>query len=216
MKKAFFIYGGWEGHQPKETSEIFIRALSDEGFDVEVSTTLNSLLDLDELKGKDVIIINWTGGNLEGEMEKNLLQAIKGGTGFAGWHGGAGDAFRNNSEYQFMVGGQFVTHPGGIFEYEVKIVKVEDPIVMGIGDFKLKSEQYYMHVDPSNEVLATTTFQNTEFEWINGTVMPSVWKRKYGKGNVFYASFGHQASDFEIPQAKEIVKRGILWASGAL
>ncbi len=216
MKKAFFIYGGWEGHQPKETSEIFIRALSDEGFDVEVSTTLNSLLDLDKLKGKDVIIINWTGGNLEGEMEKNLLQAIKGGTGFAGWHGGAGDAFRNNSEYQFMVGGQFVTHPGGIFEYEVKIVKVEDPIVMGIGDFKLKSEQYYMHVDPSNEVLATTTFQNTEFEWINGTVMPSVWKRKYGKGNVFYASFGHQASDFEIPQAKEIVKRGILWASGAL
>jgi len=213
MKKVIFVYGGWEGHQPKETSEVFIRVLADEGYNIEVSTTLNSLLDMEKLKEKDLIVINWTMGKLEGEMEKNLLEAIKEGTGFAGWHGGAGDAFRNNCGFQFMVGGQFVAHPGGIVEYEVNIVKSDDPIVKGISDFKLKSEQYYMHVDPSNEVLATTTFKNTEDDWIDGTVMPSVWKRKYGKGNVFYASFGHKIDDFNIPEAKEIVKRGLLWAT---
>lgn len=212
MKKAFFIYGGWEGHQPKQTSEIFIRILSDEGFDIEVSTTLNSLLNIEKLKEKDLIVINWTMGNLEGEMEKNLLEAIREGTGFGGWHGGAGDAFRNNTSYQFMVGGQFVAHPGGIVEYEINIVKSEDFIVRGIPDFKLKSEQYYMHIDPSNEVLATTTFKNTN-EWIDETIMPCVWKRKYGKGKVFYASFGHKKDDFEVEEAKEIVKRGLLWAT---
>jgi len=213
MKKVLFIYGGWEGHQPKETSEIFIRILSDEGFDIEVSTTLNSLLDVEKLKEKDLIVINWTMGNLEGETEKNLLEAIKEGTGFGGWHGGAGDSFRNNTGYQFMVGGQFVAHPGGIVEYEVNIIKPEDPIVKGIPDFKLRSEQYYMHVDPSNEVLATTTFKNTEYEWISGTVMPAVWKRRYGKGKVFYVSFGHQKEDFEVEEAREIVKRGLIWAT---
>jgi len=213
MKKVLFIYGGMEGHQPKEISEIFIKILADEGYNIEVSTTLNSLLDMEKLKEKDLIVINWTMGKLEGEMEKNLLEAIKEGTGFAGWNGGAGDTFRNNCGFQFMVGGQFVARSGGIVEYEVNIVKPEDPIVKGIRDFKLKSEQYYMHVDPSNEVLATTTFKNTEDKWIDGTVMPVVWKRKYGKGNVFYASFGHKTDDFNIPEAKEIVKRGLLWAS---
>ena len=213
MKKVLFVYGGMEVHQLKETSEIFIKILADEGFDVEVSTTLNSLLDLDKLKEKNLIVINWSNGKLEGEMGKNLLEAIKEGTGFGGWHSGAGDTFRNNCGFQFMVGGQFVAHPGGIVEYEVNIVRPEDPIVKGIRDFKLKSEQYYMHVDPSNEVLATTTFKNTEDKWIDGTVMPSVWKRKYGKGNVFYASFGHKADDFNILEAREIVKRGLIWAS---
>jgi len=213
MKKVLFVYGGWEGHQPKEISEVFIKTLADEGYDIEVSTTLNSLFNMEKLKEKDLIVINWTMGKLEGEMEKNLLEVIKSGTGFAGWHGGAGDAFRNNCDFQFMVGGQFVAHPGGIVEYEVNIVKPDDPIVKGISDFKLKSEQYYMHIDPSNEVLATTTFKNTGDEWIDGTVIPAVWKRKYGKGKVFYASFGHNADDFGVPEAKEIVKRGLLWAS---
>jgi len=213
MKKVIFIYGGWEGHKPKETSEVFIKTLADEGYNIEVSTTLNSLLDVEKLKEKDLIVINWTMGELEGEMGKNLLEAIKEGTGFGGWHGGAGATFRNNCGFQFMVGGQFVAHPGGIVEYEVNIVKLDDPIVKGISDFKLKSEQYYMHTDPSNEVLATTTFKNTEDEWINGTIMPVVWKRRYGKGKIFYTSFGHKADDFDIPEAKEIVKRGLLWAT---
>ena len=110
-------------------------------------------------------------------------------------------------------GGQWVAHPGGVIDYEVNITKQDDPIVAGISDFKMNSEQYYMHVDPSNEVLATTTYTGEYAYWVKGTVMPVVWKRMYGKGRVFYASFGHVRKDFDVPEALEIERRGMLWAS---
>lgn len=216
MKKILFVYGGWEGHQPKETTEIFVNIMKEQGYKVEIENTLSVFGDREKMKEVNLIVICWTMGKIKPEEEKGLLEAVKSGTGIAGWHGGMGDSFRENTGYQFMVGGQWVAHPGGIVEYEIEIIKPEDPIVKGIKNFKLKSEQYYMHVDPSNEVLATTTFRNTEFPWIDGTIMPAVWKRRYGKGRVFYASFGHQASDFDVPEAKEIVKRGMLWAIGDL
>jgi type 1 glutamine amidotransferase len=216
MKKVIFVWGGWEGHQPKETTEIFSEIMKKEGYDVEVYNTLDIFLDKEKMSSVNLIVITWTMGKMTSEQTEGLLSAISSGTGIAGWHGGMGDSFRENTSYQFMVGGQWVAHPGGIVEYEINIVKKDDPIVKGISDFKLKSEQYYMHIDPSNDVLATTTFKNTEFPWINGVIMPSVWKRMYGKGRVFYASFGHQASDFEVPQAREIIRRGLLWAIGDL
>ncbi|MCM8785621.1 MAG: ThuA domain-containing protein [Candidatus Omnitrophica bacterium] len=216
MKKIIFVWGGWEGHQPKETTEIFAEIMGNEGYKVEIYNTLDIFLDSKKVASANLIVINWTMGKITSEQFKSLEQLVSSGAGLAGWHGGMGDAFRENTSYQFMVGGQFVAHPGGIVEYEVNIVKKEDPIVKGISDFKLKSEQYYMHIDPSNEVLATTTFKNTSLPWIEGTVMPAVWKRRYGEGRIFYASFGHQLGDFEIPEAKEIVKRGLLWAIGDL
>jgi type 1 glutamine amidotransferase len=150
---------------------------------------------------------------LSGEQSEGLSTAIETGVGLAGWHGGMGDAFRNDCNYQFMVGGQFVGHPGGIIPYQVHITDWDDPIMAGLKDFTMVSEQYYMHVDPSNKVLATSTFTDEHVKWIKGTVMPVVWKRQYGKARVFYASFGHVAKDFDVPEAKTIVQRGMLWAA---
>lgn len=214
MKKIVFVYGGWEGHQPKETTELFAEIMKREGYKVKVFNSLDIFLDKDEMASTNLIVICWTMGKISREQEKTLLELVHSGIGIAGWHGGMGDSFRENTGYQFMVGGQWVAHPGGIVEYEVNIIKKDDPIVKGLNDFKLKSEQYYMHIDPSNEVLATTTFQNTEFPWIDGTIMPVVWKRRYGNGRVFYASFGHKLDDFDVYEAREIVKRGMLWAIG--
>jgi len=45
-------------------------------------------------------------------------------------------------------------------------------------------------------------------------LMPVVWKRMYGKSRVFYTSLGHVDDDFDVPEAFEIVKRGMLWAAG--
>ena len=106
-----------------------------------------------------------------------------------------------------------MAHPGGVIDYRVNITNHSDPITAGLDDFDMHSEQYYMHVDPANEVLATTTFGGTYAPWIAGTVMPVVWKRAYGQARVFYSSLGHVAKDFEVPQAREIVRRGMLWAS---
>ena len=213
MKKALLVYGGWEGHEPKQCIDVFAPILSDKGYGVEISDTMDVYKDRDKMQALDLVVPCWTMGAIEREQEQGLLEAVKSGVGIAGWHGGMADAFRNNTEYQFMVGGQWVSHPDGITDYEVNIIDHEDPITQGIDDFKMHSEQYYVHVDPSNEVLATTTFRPEAAPWVNGCVMPVVWKRMWGGGRVFYSSLGHVAVDFDVPEAKEIQVRGMMWAS---
>jgi type 1 glutamine amidotransferase len=212
MKSALFVWGGWEGHEPKQCVDIFAPILREQGYEVEISDTLDTYLDREKMQSLNLIVQVFTMSTITAEQEKGLLEAIESGVGFAGWHGGTGDSFRNNTEYQFMVGGQWVAHPGGVIDYRVNIIKPDDPIVAGLDDFEMHSEQYYMHVDPSNEVLATTTFGGEHVPWIEGCAMPVVWKRRWGQGKVFYSSVGHVAEDFNVPQAREIVRRGMLWA----
>ena len=207
------VWGGWEGHEPRQTVELFAPILQGEGFEVTVSNTLDSYLDQEMMSELSLVVPCWTMGAIEGEQLAGLLAAVKGGVGIAGWHGGMGDSYRNETGYQFMVGGQWVDHPDGITDYQVHIVDHGDPITEGLPDFAVHSEQYYMHVDPGNQVLATTTFETESAPWVNDTVMPVVWKRQYGEGRVFYSSLGHVASDFEVREAREIQRRGMVWAA---
>ena len=212
-RKVLFVYGGWKGHDPEKCKDLFVPWLREEGFEVTVSDTLDAYTDQNLMKSLDLIIQIWTMGKITKEQSSGLLNAVKSGVGLAGWHGGLCDSFRENTEYQFMTGGQWVAHPGGVIDYEVNIIDHEDPITAGLKDFRMHSEQYYMHVDPGNYVLATTTFSGEHAPWIEGVVMPVVWKKVFGKGRVFYSSLGHQVTDFQVPEALEIAKRGILWAS---
>jgi type 1 glutamine amidotransferase len=213
MKKALMVWGGWEGHEPLKCVQLFAPLLEEAGFQVTVCDTLDAYLDKEAMQSYDLISQVYTMSTITPEQEKALLEAIEGGVGFAGWHGGMADAFRNNCNYQFMVGGQWVAHPGNIIDYRVNIVKNDDPIMAGLDDFNMHSEQYYMHVDPVNEVLATTTFSGQYCPWIDGVVMPVVWKKQWGRGRVFYSSLGHVRADFDVPEAREISRRGFLWAT---
>ncbi|HEX4204664.1 MAG TPA: ThuA domain-containing protein [Ktedonobacteraceae bacterium] len=213
MKSALIVWGGWEGHEPEQCANLFAPFLRERGYEVEVSATLDAYLDEAKMHALDLVVPIWTMGTITAEQEKGLLTAVQSGVGIAGWHGGMGDAFRNNPDYQFMVGGQWVAHPGNIIDYTVQITRPDDPITAGIQDFRMHSEQYYLHVDPQNEVLATTTFNGDYAPWIAGSVMPVVWKKHWGQGRVFYSSLGHVRSDFNVPEALEIMKRGMLWAS---
>jgi type 1 glutamine amidotransferase len=215
-KSALVVWGGWPGHEPKQTVDVFIPWLREQNFDVEVSDTLDAYLDAEKLKRLAVIVQSVTMTKLTQAQERGLLAAVESGVGIAGWHGGLGDSFRESTGFQFMVGGQFVAHPGGIIDHSIQIVKKSDPITAGLTEFKFRSEQYYMHVDPLNEVLATTTCSGAQAAWIDGVVMPVVWKKRYGKGRVFYSSLGHVAKDFEVPEVRAIMQRGILWAAGCL
>ncbi len=211
-KKVLFVWGGWMGHEPDKCRDIFVPWLQSEGAQVTVSDTLQVYVDQDIKNEYDLIVQTWTMGTITGPQERALLEAVKSGVGLAGWHGGLGDSFRNNTEYQFMVGGQWVAHPGGVIDYRVNIADHKDPVTKGLSDFDMHSEQYYMHVDPNVKVLAITTFNDQSASWIGGNVVPVVWKKVYGKGRVFYSSLGHVATDFNVPQVLEIQKRGIYWA----
>jgi uncharacterized protein len=212
QKSALIVWGGWEGHTPKQCADLVKDMLEASGFSVSVSEGTSALADT-ALGTFDLIVPIITQSDIEKAELSNLLNAVRQGTGIAGFHGQMGDSFRNEPAYQFMVGGQWVAHPGDIIDYMVKIGETDDPIVAGMTDFAYRSEQYYMHVDPSIEVLATTVFEKTEFEEINGTEIPVVWKRSYGNGRVFYSSLGHVAAEFEVPQMRTLFERGALWAA---
>lgn len=216
MKRALIIQGGWEGHEPALVAERFRNVLKREGFDVEVSDTLDSFLDGEKLKALDLIVPIWTMGQITKKQVDPVLEAVASGVGIAGCHGGMCDSFRDSIDWQFMTGGQWVAHPGGDgVGYRVDIHKESGSLLDGIEDFMVSSEQYYMHVDPAVNVLATTDFPVVDgYHVPNGKVaMPVVWTKYWGLGRVFYTSLGHHNDIFDIEPAFQIMKRGLLWAA---
>ncbi|KAA1243520.1 ThuA domain-containing protein [Aquimarina sp. RZ0] len=215
-KRVLLVYGGWDGHQPGVFSQRVGEWLEKEEAIVTVSETLEIYTNKEVMSSIDMIIQYWTMGELSKEQEKGLLTAVKNGTGIAGCHGGLGDSFRKSTAYQYMIGGQWVAHPGGKIDYKVSIINTEDPITKGISDFEIKNtEQYYMHIDPNSQVLATTTFDGAYDYWIKGAVIPVAWKKHFAKGRVFYVSIGHDPKDFDTPSAWKLLTKGIRWASGS-
>jgi len=212
MRKALIVWGGWDGHEPEQCAAIIRGMLEEDGFSVELANTTKAFAD-PAIRDLTLIVPIYTMSRIEKDEVANLNQAVLDGVGMAGHHGGMADAFRESTDYQFIVGGQWVAHPGNIIDYHVDVTRPDDPIMQGIASFPYRSEQYYMHVDPSNEVLATTTFSGDHAWWIEGVKMPVVWKRRHGKGKVFYSSLGHQAKEFDVPEMRTIVRRGLNWAA---
>jgi type 1 glutamine amidotransferase len=209
-RRALVVRGGWEGHLPVEATELFIPFLRENDFEVTVSESTESYLDLD---GTDLVLQCISMGEITNEQVKGLEAAVRAGTGLAGWHGGIVDSFRNSADYSFMTGGQFVSHPGGFVDHRIEVVS-DDPIVEGITQFDLHTEQYYVHADPTNNVLATTTFRaHPDYPWIAGATMPAVWTRTWGEGRVFVCTPGHSLADLDVPEVRTIIERGLLWAS---
>ncbi|WP_367848266.1 ThuA domain-containing protein [Rhodoferax sp. WC2427] len=211
-RNALIVWCGWNGHEPEQCAAIVADMLAQAGFKVRVETSPEAFAD-PALAQLSLVVPICTMSQISKEAVQNLTQAVQSGVGLAGFHGGMGDAFRESVEYQFMTGGQWVAHPGNVIDYRVHICGGDDPVVAGIEDFDYHSEQYYMHVDPSNQVLATTTFSAAHAPWIDGTVMPVVWKRRHGAGRVFYSALGHVAKEFDVPQMRTILDRGMRWAA---
>ncbi len=216
QKKALIVWGGWDGHEPSMVAARFKRILESEGLHVTVSDTLEAYADLDFLMSLHLICPIWTGGDLNGDLTKNISFAVASGVGMAGNHGGMCDSFRVNTEWQFITGGNWVSHPGGHVDYTVNICRDNpDPVTEGLEDFPVYSEQYYLHVDPCVNVLATTHFPNANYYHTSNKPceMPVVWKKMWGHGRVFYNSLGHTDNVFDdSPNSEIMMRRGMLWA----
>lgn len=213
--KALITWGGWPGHQPEQIAHLFRDMLAAEGAAVTVADTLAPFDDADLLKTYDLIVPVWTMSDLSREAATNVSEAVAHGTGLAGCHGGMCDAFRGNPLWQFITGANWVAHPGGDgIKHRVTIIS-DDPLVAGIADFDVTTEQYYLHTDPANTVLATTrTDVVTWYHSPNGPVdMPVAWTRHWGLGRVYYNALGHQACVIASGAPREMLRRGLLWAA---
>ena len=218
-RRALIVWGGWDGHEPDQVAGIFERELRARGFEVEVAATLDAFLDGEKLKHLSLIVPIFTMSKITDEQFNPVQQAVLGGVGLAGCHGGMCDAFRENTNWQWMTGGQWVAHPGddGI-EYTVQITQPDHFITQGSpAEFMVKSEQYYLHTDPSNQTLAVTRFPVADGPHVpNGPFdMPVIWTRLHGKGRVSFNSLGHHADIVAQPDVLPLMVRGLLWAARA-
>lgn len=215
MKRALITWGGWEGHEPDKVAALFAQDLKAAGVSVEVHDTLACFDDADRVKTFDLIVPVWTMSTIAKEQSQAVADAVAAGTGLAGCHGGMCDAFRNDVLWQFMTGAQWVAHPGndGV-EYQVRVTS-DHEVVAGIADFGVKTEQYYLHVDPAVKVHAVCDFPVVEGPHSpNGPVaMPVVFTKMWGQGRVYYNALGHQANVIDHGPAREMLKRGMLWAA---
>lgn len=228
-RNALVTRGGWEGHSPVAATDLFIPFLQSAGYDVRVEDSLDVYADVEAMEAADLIVQCWTMGVISKEQFAGLSTAVVAGTGFAGWHGGIADSFRNTSDYLHLLGGQFATHPSKPeaectpgaqennyipYRVEIRPEKADHPIVAGIGDFDLMTEQYWVLTDDYNDVLATTTHPaRAEQPWHREVTCPAVWTREWGNGRVFVATPGHQPDILENPSVRTIIERGLLWAS---
>jgi type 1 glutamine amidotransferase len=211
-KRALLVRGGWDGHDPVATTDRYAKVLADRGYTVTTSSTLDAYLD-EDLTGLDLIVQCWTMGTITSAQLDGLLAAVRGGTGFAGWHGGIVDAFRDQPGYHLLTGGQFIHHHREFLRYVVHPVGGHE-VVADLEPFEVHSEQYYLHADPGNEVLATTEYlPDPDRPEIGTPSMPVTWLRRHGAGRVFVTTIGHRMADLELPAVHEMITRGLLWAT---
>jgi len=218
-KKALVVWGGWEGHEPDKVAGFFQELLVGEGFEVEVQDTLDAFADAPKMAGLNLIVPVYTMSAITAEQRDPVIAAVRDhGVGIAGCHGGMCDSFRQDTEWQFMTGSQWVAHPGndGV-KYVIEIDRTNPhPITDGIPNFEVVSEQYYLHVDPGNNVLASTVFPTSGIDGPhvqNRCRMPQVYTKMYGKGRVFYNALGHHRDILEAQHPRELMRRGFLWAA---
>ncbi|MFD5896625.1 ThuA domain-containing protein [Streptomyces sp. NPDC060366] len=213
-RRALVVRGGWEGHEPVKTTDLFLPFLQENGFTVETADTLDVYTDTALLAATDLVVQCWTMGEISAEQCAGLTAAVRAGTGLAGWHGGIVDSFRGSVDYQLLTGGQFLMHPPGFSTHTVRIPpeRADHPVVAGLADFEVHTERYWTATDPLIDVLATIGFEADE-QRSRPVTMPAVWTRNRGAGRVFVSTIGHKPDDFDVPEVRALTERGLLWAS---
>jgi type 1 glutamine amidotransferase len=203
------LNGGWPDHNPEGIGD-FLETCIGPGYQISRASNLN-VLRPDILSGVDVLVLSWTFGEITDEQTQALIDSVQGGMGLMAWHG-ATSAFLANRPYKFLLGGQFVDHPGGE-HVAYRVHFSDDPLTKGIADIDVATEQNYYLIDPSVKIVAKTHIQSKEKPWIYGIEVPVVWTRHWGTGKVFYCALGHTKDDIDSPSIRELIARAVRWLS---
>lgn len=227
-KQALVVRGGWDGHMPVETTDLFLPFLAANGFSVRVEESPAVYADTAFMDTVDLVLQINTMSTIEPAELAGLQRAVLNGTGLAGWHGGIADSYRDSADYLHMIGGQFAHHAGkdptertgaqddNYIPYTVHITELgrTHPITAGIDDFDLVTEQYWVLSDAYNDVLATTTQEVRPWDaWNRPVTAPAIWTRQWGEGRVFVSAPGHRLEIVASEPVRTIIERGLLWAA---
>lgn len=228
-KQALIVRGGWDGHQPVQTTDAFVPYLQQQGYQVRIEDETSVYADAEFMATVDLIVQVVTMSTIEADELKGLRTAIANGTGMAGWHGGIADSYRSSDGYLQLIGGQFAHHQARARPEELKGEAADNyvrytvdirpersghPIVAGLDDFELETEQYWVLSDDYNDVLATTTIPARDFDgWNRPITCPAIWTREWGQGKIFVCTPGHDLPVVQHPSVRTIIERGLLWAS---
>jgi type 1 glutamine amidotransferase len=228
-RHALVVRGGWSGHHPVETTELFIPFLHQHGFSVRIEESPQIYADLDYMPTVDLIVQSMSRSAIETNQFRGLQAAVEAGAGMAGWHGGIVASYPNTAPYLQMIGAQFVAHPGkqpddrtgeqsdSYVPHTVNITALgrQHPITQGIADFDLVTEQYWVLHDDYLDVLATTTQAVRPWDpWHRPVISPVIWTRQWGMGRIFVSTPGHEVEILQDPNVRIITERGLLWAAG--
>ena len=228
QQQALVVRGGWPGHQPVRSTELFLPFLERHGYAVRVEESPEIYADAAAMAGFDLIVQCVTMSEIGRDQVAGLRAAVAAGTGFTGWHGGIADSFRASADYLQLVGGQFATHPGkepgecagdetdNFLPYRVDLTALgrEHPVTAGLTDFDLHTEQYWVLHDDLIDVLATTTHPVRPWHpWHRPITSPVVWTRLWGAGRIVVSTPGHSPEVLEDPNVRTIIERGMLWAT---
>jgi len=143
------------------------------------------------------------------------------GKGFVGGHSSI-DTFYKWPEYGDMVGAYFDNHPWGQFDAPILVEDRKSPITRHFPEaFTIKDEIYQPSSLFSREKLhVLMRLDPAKVDWNHAGVKRTdhdnavAWIKTYGKGRVFYTTFGHREEVYERPDIRRMYLEAVKWALG--
>lgn len=171
----------------------------------------------------DAVLFYTTGElDMNDEQKAALLSFVhEDGKGFIGVHS-AIDTFYKWPAYGEMIGAYFDGHPWGVFDAPVIVEDREFPAMKHFpARFVIKDEIY----QPSSlfsrkRVRVLARLDADKLDLTNPQVHRTdrdfavAWCRDYGKGRVFYSTFGHPEEVWDRPDIQKMYLEATKWAMG--
>ena len=172
----------------------------------------------------DAIFFMGTGENdMTDQQKKDLLTFVHDdGKGFVAAHTGDA-AFFTWPEFGEMVGGYFDNHPWGQFDAPVIVEDQNFPAMKAFPPAFTIHDEIYVHKAPfsRDKVHVLARLDETKLDYGKAQNLhrtdkdfPVAWSKSYGKGRVFYSTFGHAAETWDDPRVQKMYLEAIKWALG--
>jgi len=167
----------------------------------------------------DTIFYLGTGEGLSDQQRKDLLSFVKeDGKGFVGAHTGD-DAFFQWPEFGEMIGGYFDQHPWGVFDAPIIVEDQGFPAMKHLPvRFTIKDEIYQHKNWSRDKVHVLARLDASKLDYTKPNIhrddkdFAVAWAKMYGKGRVFYATFGHAAETWDDPRVQTLYLEALKWA----